>query len=408
MITICDHLASVYNIKTVLSIDFQPSKQLKRYLFVSHGSSLHGAELCLLETIIAFKDSENCEIMVIVPNQKEGELGYLLNMNGAIVISGIDNPWWVDQKFSLGSFSWRTFKTIAKTLRLLIQYKPDYVIINSIVVSPAFAIASRICRLKTIWYIHELGDLDHGWKYLLGKLYTFKIIQCLSNRQVFNSFFTANYFGVKQNINISRYAITTGIPSISSISPLRNVKSTNNWHIVLIGRTAEGKGQSQIIEAANLLRQNHHINNFKISIIGVTDCEYSKYLSSLVKKYILSDYIELIPFGNHVHRYLKKADIGVTTSHNESFGRITVEYLKAGLVTIGAACGGTKEILQEFEGVYQYKLENIEDLSNKLQLVFNGDKEEMSRQCKINAIHARNIYNKKNLYRSLSLLLESM
>jgi hypothetical protein len=77
-------------------------------------------------------------------------------------------------------------------------------------------------------------------------------------------------------------------------------------------------------------------------------------------------------------------------------------------VTIGAACGGTKEILQEFEGVYQYKLENIEDLSNKLQLVFNGDKEEMSRQCKINAIHARNIYNKKNLYRSLSLLLESM
>ena len=359
---------------------------------------MHGAERCLAESVVAFKKNEFCEIIVLVPGQKGSELESLLSQHGAIVLSGIDCPWWVNPSFSLGSFIRKTLKTFVKTLRLLYRYKPDYVVINTIVVNPAFAMASRLLRIKTVWYIHELGDLDHGYKYLLGRANTFRILRLLSDRQVFNSVFTAHHFGVTRDQSIVRNAVTQNIPTDDSISPLQNVRSTNSWHIVLIGRTAEGKGQSQIVQAASLLLHKHFIHNFRVSIVGATDCEYSRHLFSLAQEHKLLDHIKFIPFGDHVRHYLNNADIGVTTSFNESFGRITVEYLKAGLVTIGASCGGTKEILDEFKGVYQYEPGNAEDLAEKLLLVFNSDLQAMSLQCSFNALHARRLYNLSTHY----------
>lgn len=381
---------------------------MKRYLFVSHSSGLHGAERCLLESVLAFKQMECCEIIVIVPNQRESEFENLLRQSGAIVVSGIDNPWWVDRQFYIGSFIWRTFKATVKVLRILYSCKPDYVIINSIVVNPAFAMASRLLGIKSLWYIHELGDVDHGWRYLLGKSLTFKIIALLSDRQAFNSLFTAHHFEVKRKVLIARYAVIMDMPSINAIEPLHNVKYTGNWNIVLVGRTAEGKGQSQIIEAANLLLHKHSIYNFTISIVGLTDCEYSRYLFYLVQKYQLTDNVEFIPFGNRVLHYLSKADIGVTTSLNESFGRITVEYLKSGLLTIGASCGGTQEILNEFDGVYQYEPGNIVDLVDKMRSIFGANLNKMASQCHSNAVRANEIYNLERHHRSLGSLLATM
>lgn len=377
------------------------SSHLKKYLFVSHSSSLHGAELCLLESVIAFKKIECCEVIVIVPGQKGSKLENLLIQNGANVLTDIDNPWWVDHSFSPGSFIWRTLKTLVKALRLLVRYKPDYVLINSIVVNPAFAIASRFLRTRTVWYIHELGDPNHGLTYLLGKSITFRILRLISDQQVFNSLFTARHFGAARNSIIARNAVTRGIPLVSTISPLHNVKSTNNWHIVLIGRTEEGKAQSQIIEAANLLLHKHCIANFRVSIVGVSDCGYSRGLFHLAHDYKLLDHIEFIPFGDNVLQFLSNADIGVTTSLNESFGRITVEYLKAGLVTIGGSSGGTKEILDEFKGAYQYESGNAEDLADVLRLVFNSELRQIALQCWLNALQARKIYNLQNHYHSL-------
>jgi glycosyltransferase involved in cell wall biosynthesis len=377
------------------------SNNLKRYLFVSHGSSLHGAELCLLESVIAFKKLECCEVIAIVPGQKGSKLENLLIQNGAMVLAGIDNPRWVDHSFSLGSFIWRTLKTLVKALRLLVRYKPDYVVINSIVVSPVFALASRFLRIKTVWFIHELGDVDHGFHYLLGKSTTFKILKLLSNQQVFNSLYTAHHFGGTRQNCVVRNPVTENIPPLASVSPLHNVRLTANWHIVLIGRTEEGKAQSQIIEAANLLLHKYCIANFRVSIVGVSDCGYSRGLFSLAQEYKILDHIEFIPFGENVMQFLSSADIGVTTSLNESFGRITVEYLKSGLVTIGASSGGTKEILDEFKGAYQYESGNAADLADRLCFVFNSDLQATALQCSLNALHARKLYNLENHYSCL-------
>lgn len=374
---------------------------MKKYLFVSHGSTLNGAELCLLESVIAFKKIECCEVIVIIPNQKDTILENLLLKNNAVVISGVDNPYWVCREFRMGSFIRKTFKTLIKILILLYHYKPDYIIVNSIVTNPAFAIASRLLGLKTIWYIHELGDLDHGWRYLLGKSNTFRIVRLLSSRQVFNSLYTAHHFGVTRNIFMAKNPVIVNIPPTTSFAPLHNVKRTNIWHIVLIGRTVEGKGQSQIIEAANILRCKYHIKNFKISIVGAVDCEYLRSLRALAQKYNLSDLIKFIPFGEHVSQFLGDADVGVTTSYHESFGRITVEYLKSGLVTVGASSGGTKEILDEFETAYQYQPDDFEDLAGRLHFIINSDMRKLVLQCKINALKATELYSLENHYQSL-------
>lgn len=381
---------------------------MKKYLFISHSSYLHGAELCLLESVIAFKTFDNNDVCVVLPYENNSELESRLVQNGATVISGVDNPRWVDFSFGIISFTIKTIKTFFSAYGTIKKYKPDIVIINSIVVSPAFGIASKILGCKTVWYIHELGDLDHGYRYLLGRSYTFKLVKWLSSRIVFNSVYTANHFQVKSNPAVLRYAVTEGMCLASASREYMPSHNEKHWNIVLIGRTSKGKGQDQAIEAARILRDSYNLTNFTLRIIGAVDGSYLNYLKILVSHHKLSKYIELIPFGNHVSHYLSFADIGITTSLHEAFGRITVEYLKFGLITVGAACGGTSEILNEFESSYLYEPNCSSDLANKLSCIFAQDPRQLRTKCAKDARKARNIYSLQNHYTEFLNILNKM
>ena len=381
---------------------------MKKYLFISHSPYLHGAELCLLESVIAFKTFDNNDVCVVLPYEKNSELESRLVQHGASVVSGVDNPRWVDFSFDIIPFAIKTIKTLFNAYGIISKYKPDIVVINSIVVSPAFGIASKILGCKTIWYIHELGDLDHGYRYLLGRSYTFKLIKWLSSRIAFNSVYTANHFGVKSNPAVVRYAVTEGMRLASASREYIPTHNEHHWNIVLIGRTWKGKGQDQAIEAARILRDSYNLTNFTLRIIGAVDGSYLNYLQTLVSRNNLSKFVELIPFVNNVSQYLSFADIGITTSLHEAFGRITVEYIKFGLITVGAACGGTSEILNEFESSYLYEPNCTSDLANKLSCIFAQDPRLLSSKCARDARKANNIYSLKNHYAAFHNVLNKL
>lgn len=339
---------------------------MRTYVFVSHSPYLHGAELCLLESIQSIKLVENCRIIVIIPFGFSQELEKQLRNLKAEVITGYSNVRWVDEKISINTFFLNTIKNARKFYLLLKKVQPDKVIINSIVTNPGFALGARFTNVNLVWYIHELGDLDHGYKYLFGKRLTFWMIKKLSNKIIFNSNFTRRHF-TKTEIGLTiKYAVSNAVDFKLTDNNISFPKNNAYWSILICGRTWSSKGQLDVIEALNLLINKHEKKNILLTILGTVECDYLELLKIKVEKYKISNHVIFVPFSSNISKYFEIADIGITASRNEAFGRITVEYLKTGLITIGGKAGGTEEILNDFSNSYKYNIGDYENLASVL------------------------------------------
>lgn len=350
-----------------------------RLVFISHSNSAHGAELCMTEAIKALGLQGTKEMHVLL--QPGGEyLEGLLKKNGANIKHIHSIPKWVGAR----QLNWKkklvllkkSLLSFQKIFSIFKELAPDYVITNTIVCNPVFAIAAKIYGCKHVWYIHELGDKDHGYYYYFGKRFTWFIIKLFSDRIIVNSKFTREYFSKKDyngKINVIYYAVP--IDRFKERDPNFENDAENKWNnvstwkILVAGRTVKGKGQEDIVNALGILKRTYQVDNFQLTILGRVDGEYSITLSDLIQQQGLVGNISMVSFTDDPSRFYKEAHIGVTTSRNEAFGRITVEYMKSNMVVIGANAGATNEIIENNVNGYLYELGNINQLAEILMRV---------------------------------------
>jgi len=365
-----------------------------RFVFVSHGNATHGAELCLVETVKALKVHGFEDIYVLL--QRGGSyLESLLVESGARIKHIHTHPRWVGQPLTFNQkLKWirNTVRLFFKFRHILTELKPDFVISNTVVCNPIFAIVSRLKRCKHIWYIHELGDKDHGYKYYFGKRFSWLIIKLFSDKIIVNSKFTFEHFTSKKyfdnkKIRVIYYAVP--ISRFRAIDPnfdksiSEKWTQLGSWKILIAGRTVEGKGQEDIINALGMLKAVHNVDNFHLTIIGQVDGDYNNKLLNLVDRHGLNKNITMIPFIDNPGPYFKEAHIGVTTSRNEAFGRVTVEYMKCNMVVAGANAGATNEIIENKGNGYLYELGDIKEFADILfKAISNIDR---SRELALNA-----------------------
>jgi glycosyltransferase involved in cell wall biosynthesis len=378
---------------------------LKKYLFVSHSPYINGAEICLLETVISFKRHENCDITVVLPYEKNTNLEQKLKSLDVKVISGLPNERWIDFRFSYFKFLVSTLRTFRIFKKILKSIKPDIVVINSIVTNPAYAFASRILDVKCVWYIHELADHDHGYKYMLGKKITFNLVKYLSDIQLYNSCFTLNHFSNSKNGHVLNYAVSETIKNSNLFIPLHNYKKTGIWELLIAGRTWPGKGQMDLIKAAVILKNKFKITNFHITVLGAVECEYLQKLQVETKVNQIENHVTFVPFNENTETYFLNSDIGITCSLNEAFGRITVEYLKYGLVVVGANCGGTSEILNKFEHSFLYTSQDENQLASVLYKIFSESSDILTSNCNKQIELANRIFSYENHYNEFKKVL---
>lgn len=381
---------------------------MAKYLFISHSAHFHGAEQAMLETIVSFLDHENCEISVIMPYRRDSILEESLHKLGVKVYKVNSTfTWWVDNKFHKVEFFLRNIYLFFKSIQIFLKEKPQIILVNSIVNSPVYAICGKILGIKIIWKIHELGDKDHAYKFHFGKNKTLKIIYKLSDSVLYNSKFTKKYFS--PNSLVEDDIIYNAVTVRRNTQPLHHVQETGIWNILISGRTSNGKGQIDIIRAMNVLINEYDIKNINVQILGAIEGEYLKKIINETNLYGLMEYIKFIPFQDSVNEYYENADIGITTSRNEAFGRVTVEYLKSGMITIGADSGGTSEIIADVaEFAYLYETRNPVDLAelilSVIQTPLNTLFENAVKQSKI----INNKYNSNNLYLNYQKVIKSI
>jgi glycosyltransferase involved in cell wall biosynthesis len=148
---------------------------------------------------------------------------------------------------------------------------------------------------------------------------------------------------------------------------------TQNLSLLYVGILAPHKGVHTAIEAIANLEPTQQ-RRISLTILGKGHPQYKSHLLELVDKYHLSD---TVMFTNPIPReelpeFLGRFDILLLPSiWEEPLALIMQESLASGLVVIGSATGGTKEIIVDGENGLTFPAEDFLTLRDKIDLLLN-------------------------------------
>ena len=251
-------------------------------------------------------------------------------------------------------------------IKLLLKYKPDYLIIHLITSLPLLINYFFRPKSKLILRISGFPKLNpirkFFWKITTKKIFK---ITCPTNELLIN------LKNKKFLDNKKILFLPDAIINISKISKQKNQKiekKTDRKFFLSVGRLTKQKNFKYLInETSKFFKKNQ---NFDLYIVG--EGEKRDELQNLINKNNLSNRIFLVGFSNNVYAYMKNASLFILSSLWEDPGFVIIEAATCNLSIVSSNCpNGPKEFLMNgdagrlFEtnkkGSLLYELENYED-----------------------------------------------
>lgn len=328
-------------------MELGPTRPL-RIAFVSHSSMLLGAELVLAELVRGLVSRADCDVHVLVPGS--GPLNHHLGGATVHVIPWV--PWWtfahtIPRRLGpvLGYLRGHIV-SVARVLIWLRRVKPDVVISNTNVIC-AGALAARLARRPHVWFMHEFGTRDYGFRFDLGEALTYRLIWRLSARVLVGSEALAGAlepFAGHKRYAVVPYAIE--VPDECDAFPLPGSgPSGTARRFVIVGNLLASKGQADAIDA---LGQVHaEFPDACLRVVGPGSREDISALVTRAQVLGIQDRVDVLGHVVNPFDHFEWADVALMCSRNEAFGRVTVEAMKCGRPVIGTATGGTLELIQD-------------------------------------------------------------
>lgn len=340
----------------------------KKIWFIAHKSEFGGAERCLLEMIEVMCDlGAACE--VIVPGK--GPFTDKLQ-NRQINYKEVHYRWWVSlNNSSLRRYARKVINYLAslRIMRILKDTSADLVITNTIT-TPVGAMAAERLDLPHLWVIQEFGEEDHGLIFDDG------IYRASLKMEKWTDAFFVNSHAVmekyrewlpEEKLNLLYYFFS---------APKINVSKSNDikGRFAIVGAIQPGKGQLLAVEAIS--RLNDCGIKATLDIYGDGRSEYEQMLQKKIELLNAQDFITWYGKVPSAWKNIYQADGLLVCSQKEAFGRITVEGMLMETPVIGAASGGTKELIGENEERgYLFRPNDLNDLVHVLRRVMTNEKE---------------------------------
>lgn len=258
---------------------------------------------------------------------------------------------------------------------------------------------ARKYSIPHIMHIREFGEEDFGcWTYRrnYGKFlndYTDTFI-CISNA------IKASW--MQKGISSEKMSVIYNGVDEARINKIDTVKHylTKELRMVIVGGVCEAKGQIEAIRAMALLPKNVQANVY-LDIIGWGNENYIKQIEREIESLGLRKNINLLGAKDDVGERLCNYQVGLMCSRAEGFGRVTVEYMHAGLGVIASKAGANEEIIENNVTGLLYTKGNAQELANKMREYFEN-RSILSRCAKKGREHAENNFTKsinaKNIY----------
>ncbi|MEQ9115266.1 MAG: glycosyltransferase family 4 protein [Rickettsiales bacterium] len=168
--------------------------------------------------------------------------------------------------------------------------------------------------------------------------------------------------------------------------------------ICMPGRISSWKGQDVLIQALSKIKSK----NFHCMFVG----DYSKkpkyhlHLINLIEKNNLSHSVTFAGNVKDMAAIYKLSDIIVSASREpEAFGRVATEGQAMQKIVIASNIGGSKETIKDKKTGFLFKVNDPEDLTNKIDLVCSMEDQEREKFGVSARNHIQKNFSLKQMYR---------
>lgn len=331
-------------------------------LMIADGDIKYGASHSLVQLVKELKAIYKINIKVVIPANSAMKNNLTDIQNDAVCVhytpfyQGIPaDKWRYPIKFMIrGALYWygrmRAVKEVEQSVDL---DTVDLIHSNSSREDLGALIAGKH-NIPLIWHIREFGDRDY---------------KCYSYRKNYINFMNQNAsrfiavsdavkeHWVKKGISSEKIdRIYNGISQQSILSKTEEEagRKRKNTKMVMVGNVSTTKGQVWAIEATRRLHEEGL--EVTLDIFGDGTRSYKKKLIRKIREYDIEHLVKFRDYQKDVGQYLFQYDIGLMCSQDEGFGRVTVEYMMAGLCVIASNTGANPELIENGVSglLYQY------------------------------------------------------
>lgn len=365
-----------------------------KVIFITDPSTVGGATRSLVDVTSKLKEKGiECVVCTGVLNKLNEELSsigienYVLGHKASMVVLP-KAQWKKPIKYIWDLIAYRISTVLAvKKIRKLIDLKSVDIIHTNSARNDIGCYISKKYNIPHIVHLREFGQEDFGCVVLKRNYYNF----LNKNTGLFVAISSAvKSSWIKKGIDDKKIIIIYNGVSYKDIKMSNHdaMKNSMALHCIIAGGVCEAKGQLYCVEAINLLPDDFKRNVF-LDIVGWGDSEYMAKINAKVHEYRLENNIRLLGAKQSIHPILCDYQIGLMCSKSEGFGRVTAEYMFAGLGVIASNAGANPEIVQDEVNGLLYELSSAEDLSKKIQR-FYQDREFMAKCAAQAVVDARN------------------
>ena len=255
----------------------------------------------------------------------------------------------------------RTRLALKAIKQVLKETNASLVFTNTLVPFVAAKAAYEL-KLPHVWWIHEYGEEDFGFRIGNGKpANAYKLMQKWSKLVICNSDAVTNKFkALLPAVSVQR------IYQPVSWQVSRQTPAAKEASCLMFGQITPSKGHMEVLEAiASSAKEGITV---RLHIKG--PCENPVYLERLhafITEHELTEQVKIEKGFFVKEEEMPKHDILIVASQSEAFGRVIVEANTAGLKVIVKNRGGAPELVNETNGLtYQ--------TADELCKIFSGKK----------------------------------
>lgn len=356
-----------------------PASRLAHVLvyFVNHSTApvnLGGAERSMLKLVEDWYATDPDFEAVFLTKAPRGKFIEAVEQRGWAYLSFLYRGWTIPKPVAPVSeityFAQDDYRSTLAIIAAMEQRRPDLVVTNT-VVAPWGAFAAAVLGIPHAWFVREYGDLDHRLSFQIGRQQTFEDIGLMSQAVFTNSLALKKHVGQYLDEN----KVTVVYPQVDASDLERKAAlapekapfpaSDAGLKVTVMGRLSESKGQWRAIDAIGELAARGIPAS--LCLVGSQEQpDYDVVLTARASRLGVADRVSIVGEQANPYPYIAAADVCVTPSGIEAFGRSTLEYMLVGKPVVASEGGGSAELVVPGETGFLFDPDETGALADRL------------------------------------------
>lgn len=333
-------------------------------LFITHYHGMYGANQSLCKLIIELRENYGIHPIVLVPSH--GAICDVLEQNN-IKYYVSHFYWWVNtneglfQKLLNIRKQFRNLIRVPKLINLLKNEQIDLVYSNSITINIGYFLSKKL-HCPHIWHIRETMQA-YNFKFSLGVFLSRQFLKKGADKYiVISDFIKQSYEALLTHQKTQR--VYNGVSIDLQHKRISNTFD-ENINLCCLGVLCEQKNQLDILKAIKILKDKGK-ENILLHLIGSAKKEYLEEIEQYISQHSLENNIIIHGHQTNVNELLSTMNLGIMSSRDEAFGRVNIEYMLHKMPVIASISGANEEIIKEGINGFLYKLNDAEELAQKI------------------------------------------